>query len=121
MYKSFENSKSDVVLIENDSNKTIAVKIWNKRRETKFFNQTLKNHSVELVIKLKNAKGEISINIWIIIYLKELLNIKFIKPNEVKDFTIPSKENKLKSPDKDNVLFMLLINSEKLKLELKRV
>ena len=48
-------------------------------------------------------------------YRRELLKIKFIKPIDVKDLTIPSKENKLKSPDKESTLFMLLINSEKLK------
>ena len=107
--------------IEKDNNKTKAVNIWTKRRETKFFSQTRKNQSVEFVIKLKKAKGEMTKNIWIIIYLNELLNIKLIKPIEVKDFTIPSKENKLKSPDNDNVWFMLLMNSEKLNSELKRV
>ena len=92
-----------------------------KQELIKFLSQTRKNHSEEFVIKLKKAKGEISTNIWIIIYLNELLNIKFINPIDVKDFTIPSKENKLKSPDKESAWFISSINSEKLKLESKRV
>lgn len=120
-YKSLENNGDEDVSIENDSNKTSAVKICTKRREIKFLIQTLKNHSEELDIKHKIANGEMSTKICIIIYLNELLNIKFIKPKDVKDFTIPSKENKLKSPDKERVWFILSINSEKLKLELKSV
>ena len=121
MYKSLHNNGLEDVSIENDNNKTSAVKTWTKRREMKFLSQTLKNHSEEFVIKLKKAKGEIRTNVWIIIYLNELLNIKLINPIEVKDFTIPSKENKLKSPDKERAWFISLINSEKLKLELKRL
>lgn len=121
MYKSLENSGFEEISIEKDNNRTRAVRTCTKRREIKFLSQTLKNHSEELVIKLKIAKGEISIKIWTIIYLSELLNIKFIKPIEVNDLTIPSKENRLKSPDKESVLFISLINSEKLKSELKRL
>lgn len=29
-------------------------------------------------------------------YLREYVKTKFVKPKDVKDFTIPSKENKLK-------------------------
>lgn len=100
IYKSFENKGFEDGEMEKESSKTRAVKICTKRRETKFFSQILKNHSEEFVMRLRNAKGEMSTKIWIMIYLKELLKIKFINPNDVKDFTIPSKENKLKSPDK---------------------
>lgn len=118
IYKSFANKGFEDKSIEKESNKIRAVKICTKRREIKFFSHTRKNHSDEFVIKLKNAKGEMSTKTWIIIYLKELLNTKFIKPKDVNDFTIPSKENRLNSPDIDNVLFMSSIKSEKLKLDL---
>ena len=100
IYKSFENKRFSFKLIENDKSNISAIKICTKRREIKFFNHTLKNHSEEVVIKLKKAKGDISTKIWSITYLKELLKIKFINPKDVNDFTIPSKEKRLKSPDK---------------------
>ena len=63
IYKSFENKGFEEISIEKDNNKTSAVKICTKSKETKFLSQTLKNHSEELVIKLKKAKGEISMKI----------------------------------------------------------
>ena len=49
--------------IEKESNKRRAINICTNRRDKKDFNQTLKNHSEELEIRHKKAKGLSKINI----------------------------------------------------------
>ena len=100
IYKSFEIVEFDVIWIEKDKSKIKDTKICTNKRERKVFIHTLKNHSEVLVIKLKKAKGLIRTKIWIIMYLREYVNKRFINPKVVKDFIIPSKEKIFKiSPE----------------------
>ena len=115
IYKSLEKSEILIGFIEKDNSKINDTKIWTKRSEIKFLIHTLKNQSELFIIKLRKANGLNSTKIWSIIYLSEKLKIRFIRPADVNDFIIPSKENKLKSVfEEKRALFKLFIKFEKL-------
>ena len=83
-------------LIEYEKTRIIDMSNWTNNSDKKLFIHTLKNHSDDVLIKLKKAKGLINIKIWTIIYLKEYVKRRLISPKLVKDFIIPSNDKILK-------------------------
>ena len=73
-------------------NKIIDINGWIKSKDKNTFNQDLKNQELELFINDKKANGINKIVTFIIIYLKEYVNNKFIKLKEIMLLKIPSNE-----------------------------
>ena len=89
MYINLVRILGEVELIENVINNIILINDWIISNE-----KILLNH--DLLIKLKNAKGVISINILTNIYRKDCTKTKFNNSIEIKLFIIPSREKTLK-------------------------
>lgn len=113
IYNNFEMFELLSSGIENARSKIREIKIWTKSRERKLFIQILKNHSEELVIRLKKANGLMRTKVRTMTYLSEYVKIKFIRPKEMKDLMNPSKEMSVKpSSDEYIVSFIMFIKFE---------
>ena len=104
--------------MENIINKTRDTNDCNKRRERIDLKYALKNHEVEVLINVKNAKGVIKIKTFKTTYLKEYVKSKFNKLIEMKPRKSPSIE-KIFGFDSDIIWFNFNINCEKLISQLK--
>ena len=78
--------------MEKIINNIIDINGWIKSKDKNTFNQDLKNQELELFISDKKANGINKIVTFIIIYLKEYVNSKFIKLKEIILLKIPSNE-----------------------------
>ena len=116
----FDKISVDEKSIEKVINNIKATKDCRSNKERRALNQDLKNQDVEVLIKVKIAKGVIRIKTFKIMYLKEYVNNRFNKLIEIKLFNNPSNEKTFKLLI--SVVTMLSsfeINSEKLILQLK--
>ena len=96
MYINLVRILGEVELIENVINNIILINDWIINKEKIVLNHDLKNHDVDLLIRLNNAKGVISINILTNTYRKDCTKTKFNNSIEIKLFIIPSREKTLK-------------------------
>lgn len=84
---------------EKSSAKTISSIIeingWMKSSDKNTLSQALKNHELELFIRVRKAKGISNSSTFIIIYLKEYVNNRLTKLKDIMLLKIPSKENTL--------------------------
>ena len=109
-FNKFSEEKSK----ENKINSTNATIIWIKSREKRFLIQVLKNQLVEFRQRERNANGESSINIFIIIYRREYEKIRFNNESLRVLWIKPSTEKISKELVFTDIFeFIKLINSEK--------
>ena len=84
-----EEEKSSAKTISN----IIEINGWMKSSDKNTLSQALKNHELELFIRVRKAKGISNSSTFIIIYLKEYVNKRLTKLTDIILFKIPSKEN----------------------------
>ncbi len=120
MQINFDKTSLDVKFVEKTTKSIRLTRDWSRSKEITVLNHDLKNHEVEELIKVITAKGVINIKTFKITYLNEYVNNKFSKFNDTKPFNKPSNENTFKELLLVvTILFSLIINSEKLILQLK--
>ena len=73
------------------------IKGWTKSNDKNILSHALKNHELEVFIKVKNANGVRSTRTFTIMYLREYVKSKLIKLIETKLFNKPLNEKTLKS------------------------
>ncbi len=84
--KSFDTKLVELYSMENITIKIKEAKSSIKSSETKHFSQDLKMEDVELRLKVKIAKGEISIKTLSKTYLIAYIKVKFKKPSRYNCF-----------------------------------